>query len=245
MFDSTIFLTDNFQFQALFRDHLIIAFNAWGAIQPEIMEKLAHKQYDILTTDIQNLMENTTKKCGDDLIGFMGKYDLKILGKSRWNDELWQKVNAKSSTENKLFLIGEIFVQIHWIWQFISNNKDTLLSRKQLNEFFMRTDTLRALVDNLALVYMNGESGKIGGKKKNPVREQCKIIIQSPEYDIRPSDARVHLADTIQKIKDIYFGLYKEPVQKPNKKGGVSPSDKTITNWFYEFSTNNLPGKRA
>lgn len=245
MFDSTIFFTDNFQFQALFRDHLTIAFNAWGAIQPKVTEKLAHKQYDFLTADIQNLMESTTKKCGDDLIGFMGKSDFKILDKSGWNNELWQKVDAKSSAKNKLFLIGEIFVQIHWIWQFISNNKDTQLSRKQLNEFFMRTDTLRALVDNLALVCMNGESGKIGGEKKNPVREQCKVIIQSPEYNIRPSDARARLADTIQKIKDIYFDLYKEPLQKPNQKGGISPSDKTITNWFYEFSINHLPGKRA
>lgn len=245
MFDSTIFFADNFQFQALFRDHLTIAFNAWGTIQPEIMEKLAHKQYDVLTADIQNLMESTTKKCGDNLIGFMGKLDLKILNKSGLNDELWQKVDAKSSAENKLFLIGEIFVQIQWIWQFISNNKDTQLSRKQLNEFFMRTDTLRALVDNLALVCMNGESGKIGGKKKNPVREQCKVIIQSPEYNIRPSDARMHLADTIQKIKGIYFELYGEALQKPNKKGGGSPSDKTITNWIYEFSINHLPGKRA
>jgi hypothetical protein len=53
---------------------------------------LAHKQYDVLTADIQNLMESTTKKCGDDLIGFTGKLDLKILNKSGWNNELWQKV---------------------------------------------------------------------------------------------------------------------------------------------------------
>ena len=245
MFDSTIFFTANFQFQALFRDHLIIAFNAWGAIQPKIMEKLAHKQYDILTADIQNLMENTTKKCGDDLIGFMGKLDLKILNKSGWNDELWQKVDAKSSAENKLFLIGEIFIQIHWIWQFISNNKDTQLSRKHLNEFFMRTDALRALVDTLSLVCVNGESAKSGGEKTSPTRDRCKSIIQNPEYNIRPSDARMHLADTIQKIKGIYFELYGEALQKPNKKGGVSPSDKTITNWIYEFSINHLPGKRA
>ena len=245
MFDSTIFFTDNFQFQALFREHLTIVFNAWGTIQPEIMKKLAHKQYDVLTADIQNLMESTTKKCGDNLTGFMGKLDLKILNKSGWNDELWQKVDAKSSAENKLFLIGEIFIQIHWIWQFISNNKEAQLSRKQLNEFFMRTDTLRALVDTLSLVCVNGESAKSGGEKTSPTRDRCKSIIQNPEYNIRSSDTQMHLADTIKKIKDIYFETYGELLQKPNKKGGVTPCDKTITNWIYEFSTNNLPGKRA
>ena len=60
-------------------------------------------------------------------------------------------------------------------------------------------------------------------KKTNLTRDRCKAIIQSPEYNIRPSDAKVRLADTIQKIKDIYFDLYKEPVQKPNKKRRYQP----------------------
>ena len=42
-----------------------------------------------------------------------------------------------------------------------------------------------------------------------------------------------------------YFEIYGESLQKPNKKGSITPCDKTITNWLYEFSKNNLPEKRA
>ena len=238
------FFTDDFKFRSLFQNHLNIVFAAWGMVCPDIAEKLKHKQYDMLMADIQELMSNTAKKYGDRLVGFMTNPNQKMLIQSGFDKELWLKAGVQSSEENKLFLIGEIFIQIDWIWQFMSNNNKPI-SRKQLNELFMRTDALRGIVDDLSTVCVNGKSAKSGGKKTNLTRDRCKAIIQSPEYNIRPSDARVHLADTIQKIKDIYFDIHKEPLQKPNKKGNISPSDKTITNWFYEFSINHLPGKRA
>ena len=238
------FFTDDFKFRSLFQNHLNIVFAAWGMVCPDIAEKFEFEQYDVLAQDIQNLMILTAKKHGNGLVGFLTNTNQKMLIQSGFDKELWLKAGVQSSEENKLFLIGEIFIQIDWIWQFMSNNNKPI-SRKQLNELFMRTDALRGIVDDLSTVCVNGKSAKSGGKKTNPIRDRCKIILQTPEYNIRPSDARVHLVNTIQKIKDIYFDLYKEPVQKPDKKGGVSPSDKTITNWFYEFSTNNLPGKRA
>lgn len=238
------FFTNDFKFRSLFQNHLNIAFAAWGTVCSDIIEKFESEQYEILAQDIQNLMTLTAKKYGDGLVGFMTNPNQKMLIQSGFDKELWLKAGVQSSEENKLFLIGEIFIQIDWIWQFMSNNNKPI-SRKQLNELFMRTDALRGIVDDLSTVCVNGKSAKSGGKKTNLTRDRCKTIIQTPEYNIRPSDARVHLVNTIQKIKDIYFDLYKEPLQKPNQKGIISPSDKTITNWFYEFSTNNLPGKRA
>lgn len=240
----TDFFTDNFRFKSLFQTHLSIALTAWGIIRPDIAEKLKHKQYDILTTDIHDLMANTAKKYGGDLVGFLTPDNLKLYIQPDYEKELWRKAGVKSSEENKLFLIGEVFILVDQIWQLISEPHQLELP-KDKNLFFMRTDTLRGIVDDLSTVCVNGKSAKSGGKKTNPIRERCKIIIQTPEYNIRPSDAQVHLVNTIQKIKDIYFDLYKEPLQKQNKKGGVTPCDKTITNWFYEFSKNNLPDKRA
>lgn len=238
------FFTDDFKFRSLFQNHLNIAFAAWGTVCSDIIEKFESEQYEILAQDIQNLMILTAKKHGNGLVGFMTNPNQKMLIQFGFDKELWLKAGVQSSEENKLFLIGEIFIQIDWIWQFMSNNNKPI-SRKQLKELFMRTDVLRGMVDDLSTVCVNGKSAKSGGKKTNPIRERCKTIIQSPEYNIRPSDARAHLADTIQRIKNIYFKKYGESLQKPNKKGNTTPCDKTITNWLYEFSNHDLPAKRA
>lgn len=238
------FFTDDFKFRSLFQNHLNIVFAAWGMVCPDIAEKFEFEQYDVLAQDIQNLMILTAKKHGNGLVGFLTNTNQKMLIQSGFDNELWCKAGVQSSEENKLFLIGEIFIQIDWIWQFISNNNEPL-SRKQLKELFMRTDVLRGMVDDLSTVCVNGESAKSGGEKTSPTRDRCKSIIQNPEYNIRSSDTQMHLVDIIKKIKDIYFETYGELLQKPNKKGGVTPCDKTITNWIYELTTNNLPGKRA
>ena len=240
----TDFFTNDFKFRSLFQNHLNIAFAAWGMVCPDIAEKFESEQYEVLAQDIQNLMTLTAKKYGDGLVGFMTNPNQKMLIQSGFDNELWGKAGVQSSEENKLFLIGEVFILVDQIWQQMSDKHKLELS-KDKNLFFMRTDTLRGMADDLSTVCVNGKNAKSGGKKTNTTRERCKAIIQMPEYNIRPSDARVHLADTIQKIKDIYFDLYKEPLQKLNQKGSISPSDKTITNWFYEFSINHLPGKRA
>ena len=240
----TDFFTDNFRFKSLFQPHLSIALTAWGIIRPDIAEKLKHKQYDMLMADIQELMSNTAKKYGGDLVGFLTPDNLKSYIQPDYEKELWRKAGVKSSEENKLFLIGEVFILVDQIWQLISEPHQLELP-KDKNLFFMRTDTLRRIVDDLSTVCINGKNAKTGGEKRSTRQARCKAIIQSPEYNIRPSNAQTHLADTIQKIKDVYFEIYGESLQKPNKKGGITPCDKTITNWIYEFSINHLPGKRA
>lgn len=240
----TDFFTDNFRFKSLFQTNLSIALTAWGIIRPDIAEKLKHKQYDVLTADIHDLMANTAKKYGGDLVGFLTPDNLKLYIQPDYEKELWRKAGVKSSEENKLFLIGEVFILVDQIWQLISEPHQLELP-KDKNLFFMRTDTLRGIVDDLSTVCINAKNAKTGGEKRSTRQARCKAIIQSPEYNIRPSNAQTHLADTIQKIKDVYFEIYGESLQKQNKKGGVTPCDKTITNWFYEFSKNNLPDKRA
>lgn len=240
----TDFFADNFRFKSLFQTHLSIALTAWGIIRPDIAEKLKHKQYDMLMADIQELMSNTAKKYGGDLVGFLTPDNLKLYIHPDYEKELWRKAGVKSSEENKLFLIGEVFILVDQIWQLISEPHQLELP-KDKNLFFMRTDTLRGIVDDLSTVCINGKNAKTGGEKRSTRQARCKAIIQSPEYNIRPSNAQTHLADTIQKIKDVYFEIYGESLQKPNKKGCITPCDKTITNWIYEFSINHLPGKRA
>ena len=240
----TDFFADNFRFKSLFQTHLSIALTAWGIIRPDIAEKLKHKQYDVLTADIHDLMANTAKKYGGDLVGFLTPGNRKLYIQPDYEKELWLKAGVKSSEENKLFLIGEVFILLDQIWQQMSEPHQLELP-KDKNLFFMRTDTLRGIVDDLSTVCINGKNAKTGGEKRNTRQARCKAIIQSPEYNIRPSNAQTHLADTIQKIKDVYFEIYGESLQKQNKKGGITPCDKTITNWIYEFSINHLPGKRA
>ena len=240
----TDFFADNFRFKSLFQTHLSIALTAWGIIRPDIAEKLKHKQYDVLTADIHDLMANTAKKYGGDLVGFLTPGNRKLYIQPDYEKELWLKAGVKSSEENKLFLIGEVFILLDQIWQQMSEPHQLELP-KDKNLFFMRTDTLRGIVDDLSTVCINGKNAKTGGEKRSTRQARCKAIIQSPEYNIRPSNAQTHLADTIQKIKDVYFEIYGESLQKPNKKGGITPCDKTITNWIYEFSINHLPGKRA
>lgn len=240
----TDFFADNFRFKSLFQTHLSIALTAWGIIRPDIAEKLKHKQYNVLTADIHDLMANTAKKYGGDLVGFLTPGNRKLYIQPDYEKELWRKAGVKSSEENKLFLIGEVFILLDQIWQQMSEPYQLELP-KDKNLFFMRTDTLRGIVDDLSTVCINGKNAKTGGEKRSTRQTRCKAIIQSPEYNIRPSNAQTHLADTIQKIKDVYFEIYGESLQKPNKKGGITPCDKTITNWIYEFSINHLPGKRA
>ncbi len=240
----TDFFADNFRFKSLFQTHLSIALTAWGIIRPDIAEKLKHKQYDVLTADIHDLMANTAKKYGGDLVGFLTPGNRKLYIQPDYEKELWRKAGVKSSEENKLFLIGEVFILVDKIWQLISEPHQLELP-KDKNLFFMRTDTLRGIVDDLSTVCINGKNAKTGGEKRSTRQARCKAIIQSPKYNIRPSNAQTHLADTIQKIKDVYFEIYGESLQKPNKTGSVTPCDKTIANWIYEFSINHLPGKRA
>lgn len=240
----TDFFADNFRFKSLFQTHLSIALTAWGIIRPDIAEKLKHKQYDMLMADIQELMSNTAKKYGGDLVGFLTPDNLKLYIQPDYEKELWRKAGVKSSEENKLFLIGEVFILIDQIWQQMTA-PDQLKLPKDIRLLFMRTDTLRGITDDLSTVCINGKNAKTGGEKRSTRQARCKAIIQSPEYNIGARDAQKHLAETIQKIKDIYFEMYGESLQKPNKKGGITPCDKTITNWLYEFSKNNLPDKRA
>lgn len=240
----TDFFADNFRFKSLFQTHLSIVLTAWGIIRPDIAEKLKHKQYDVLTADIHDLMANTAKKYGGDLVGFLTPGNRKLYMQPDYEKELWRKAGVKSSEENKLFLIGEVFILLDQIWQQMSEPHQLELP-KDKNLFFMRTDTLRGIVDDLSTVCINGKNAKTGGEKRSTRQARCKAIIQSPEYNIRPSNAQTLLADTIQKIKDVYFEIYGESLQKPNKKGGITPCDKTITNWIYEFSINHLPSKRA
>ena len=240
----TDFFADNFRFKSLFQTHLSIALTAWGIIRPDIAEKLKHKQYDVLTANIHDLMANTAKKYGGDVGGFLTPGNRKLYIQPDYEKELWRKAGVKSSEENKLFLIGEVFILVDQIWQQMSEPHQLKLP-KDKNLFFMRTDTLRGIVDDLSTVCINGKNAKTGGEKRSTRQARCKAIIQSPEYNIRPSNAQTHLADTIQKIKDVYFEIYGESLQKPNKKAGITPCEKTITNWIYEFSINHLPGKRA
>lgn len=240
----TDFFTDNFNFQSLFQAHLSIALTAWGIIRPDISEKLKHKQYDVLTADIHDLMANTAQKYGRDLVGFLTPGNRKLYFQPDYEKELWLTAGVKSSKENKLFLIGEVFVLIDQIWQQMTA-PDQLKLPKDIRLLFMRTDTLRGITDDLSTVCINGKNAKTGGEKRSTRQARCKAIIQSPEYNIGARDAQKHLAETIQKIKDIYFEIYGESPQKPNKKGSITPCDKTITNWLYEFSKNNLPEKRV
>lgn len=240
----SIFFTDDFKFQYIFQNYLNIAFTVWGILCPDIAEKLKNKNYKDLTTSIRQLELDTAKKHGNDLIGFLSKNNLKILQTSDWLNDIWTPSNIQTSEENKLFLIGESFILIENLWQQLSGI-NPLKTQRDRNQFFMRTSTLRGIIDDLSMICVNNEHAKLGGQKTNSIRERCKLIIQTPEYNITSIKAKTHLTDTIQRIKNIYFKKYGESLQKPNKKGNTTPCDKTITNWLYEFSNHDLPAKRA
>lgn len=72
-------------------------------------------------------------------------------------------------------------------------------------------------------------------KKRSTRQARCKAIIQSPEYNIGARDAQKHLAETIQKIKDIYFEIYGESLQKPNKKVVLPHVTKQLLIGFMSF----------
>ena len=160
----TDFFTDNFKFQSLFQAHLSIALTAWGIIRPDISEKLKHKQYDVLTADIHDLMANTAQKYGRDLVGFLTPGNRKLYFQPDYEKELWLTAGVKSSKENKLFLIGEVFVLIDQIWQQMTA-PDQLELPKDIRLLFMRTDTLRGITDDLSTVCINGKNAKTGGEK--------------------------------------------------------------------------------
>ena len=169
----TDFFADNFRFKSLFQTHLSITLTAWGIIRPDIAEKLKHKQYDVLTADIHDLMANTAKKYGGDLVGFLTPGNRKLYIQPDYEKELWLKAGVKSSEENKLFLIGEVFILLDQIWQQMSEPHQLELP-KDKNLFFMRTDTLRGIVDDLSTVCINGKNAKTGGEKRNTRQARCK-----------------------------------------------------------------------
>ena len=237
-----ILFANNIHFKNWFENYVTLALNAWSSICPDIANKLENRQYDDLDADIQKVMDDVCKKHGNTPISLLTANDRKML--PYLQEDGWKNTGATSSKEAKLFLIGEIFIQIQWLWHLIPE-QDNTISRSDAIQIFSRATTLGILIENLSSVCVHGRNAKTGGEKRSVRQARCRDIIQSPEHNIRPSDAQKHLAETIQKIKDVYFEIYGESLQKPNKKAGVTPCDKTITNWIYEFTTNNLPDKRA
>lgn len=231
-----IVFTDNRQFKVLFDDYLTLAFDAWGITCPEIAEKYESNQYEALATDIQQLMDNICKKQGNGPISFLSTSEHKILSATNWNDAGWTTIGTTSTEEYVLFLIGEIFIQIQWLWHLIPA-QDKCASRTDTLAIHTRSCALGQLSTELAKRISLVKSGKNGGEKTNPIRERCKAIIQSPEYNITATDAGKRMPAIVQKLKNIYHSKYDEFPQRKLKNGKIVKfSDKTLANWIFDFT---------
>ena len=226
-----IVFTDNRQFRVLFDEYLTLAFNAWGLMCPEIAEKLACKQYEILSVDIQKIMDEVCKKHGNAPISFLSALERKMLSATNWNDNGWVTSGATSTEKYILFLIGEIFIQIQWLWHLIPTQGNQA-SRTDALAICTRSCALGQLSTELAKRTSLTRSGKVGGEKLSTVRTRCEKIIRAHDCDVKDENSKIRLVETRKKLKDVYFELYGTPLQKRNKSGELTPCDNTINKWL-------------
>ena len=121
---------------------------------PEIAEKLACKQYKILSVDIQKIMDEVFKKHGNAPISFLNALERKMLSATNWNDNGWVTSGATSTEKYILFLIGEIFIQIQWLWHLIPTQGNQA----------SRTDALAIYTGNVAV-----KNRRKRGEKEHPI----------------------------------------------------------------------------
>lgn len=240
---------ENLHFSKCFARPLFFAFALWSQENIQINKLLADKNFDALKVKINELV--TKAIAFDNTFHFSGicfKEEERVLQQF---DNIFSDAEAKLNvtslitpkycsknlklTQNQ-FLIAELFLNIDRAWTLLEC-PDTKNMNKYKYTIISCIMYIRELSYSLAQSYIAGQKGEIGRLKRPAKRNACISIIQSPTYLFQRINARNGnpAQDNIQKLKDLYQQIHGAPLQEPNKKGVLTPSDRTIEDWLRAY----------
>lgn len=239
----------NLHFRKCFARPLFFAFALWGQENIQIKKLLADKNFDVLKVKIDELVTKA--------IGFDRAYHFSGICFKEEEHVLQQVNNIFSDAETELnatslitseycsrhlkltqnqFLIAELFLNIDRAWTLLECPDPQRMNKYKCN-IISCVMYIRELSYSLAQSYIAGQKGEIGRLNRTTKRDACISIIQCPTYLFQRINARNGnpAQDNIQKLKDLYQQIHGAPLQEPNKKGVLTPSDRTIEDWLRAY----------
>lgn len=241
-------------YQTLFSKYLAVAFEALSQANPKVRILLDNGNSDELIAIIEELVRQVAAHDYNPFGHGVGWHRTTVPEESeffkgidnvfsRWDalhigstSNLRQSI-SRFELDERMYFIGEIFLNIDRVWTLLHQSDDERNPNLFAREIFNRIGILDDAYDRLVTLCVAAAKGKRGGASKGIKRTRCRGIIQDPTYGFKTVDKRVNpVKDNIRRLKAVYESIYRESLQTQNSKGKLSPTDRTLENWLYEFA---------